>query len=80
MTSRTIKELDSVVLTIDLPEHGLRAGDIGTVVLIHREGAGYEVEFMTLEGETVAVTTLMADQVRAICRKEIAHVRPLELV
>ena len=75
-----IKELDSIVLTIDLPEYGLRAGDIGTVVLIHREGAGYEVEFVTLEGETIAVTTLLADQVRAICRQEIAHVRPLELV
>ena len=52
MKSRTIKEHDSVVLAIDLPKHGLRAGDIGTVVLIHREGAGYEVEFMTLAGET----------------------------
>ena len=75
-----IKELDRVVLTTDLPEHGLKQGDIGTVVLIHRGGAGYEVEFLTLDGETVAVTSLLASQVRAINRKEIAHVRPLELV
>lgn len=35
-----MRELDSVVLATDLPEHGLRAGDIGTVVLVHRDEAG----------------------------------------
>ena len=39
-----INELDDVILTCDLPEHGLSAGDIGTVVLVHRRAAGYEVE------------------------------------
>lgn len=75
-----IQELDRIVLTIDLPAHGLKQGDIGTVVLIHRDNVGYEVEFMTLDGETVAVVSLAASQVRPINRKEIAHVRPLELV
>lgn len=37
-----IAELDRVVLTADLPEHSLRAGDLGTVVLVHRGGEGYE--------------------------------------
>ena len=55
-----ISELDSVVLADDLPEHGLKRGDIGTVVLTHQGGAGYEVEFMTLDGETVAVVSLVA--------------------
>ncbi len=71
-------ELDSVVLTTDLPEHGLRAGDIGTVVLVHRGAAGYEVEFTTLGGETLAVVTLPAAQVRPVARREIAHVRVVE--
>lgn len=31
-----IHELDSVILTSDLPEHGLCAGDVGTDVLVHR--------------------------------------------
>jgi len=75
-----IQELDSVVLTIDLPEHGLKAGDIGTVVLVHRGGEGYEVEFMTLDGHTVAVVTLAATQVRPIGQSEIAHARPVESV
>ena len=70
-----IKELDSVVLTTDLPPHSLTKGDIGTVVLVHEEGKGYTVEFMTLAGTTVAVVTLAAAQVRPIARDEIAHVR-----
>lgn len=73
-----IAELDNVVLKTELPEHGLRQGDIGTVVLVHDNGAGYEVEFMTLEGETVAVVTLFANQVRPIGRREIANARELK--
>lgn len=61
-----IRELDEVVLMCDLPEQQLAAGDIGTVVLVHGEGRGYEVEFMTLDGETIAVSTLRADQVRRV--------------
>ena len=49
-----IKELDTIVLTIDLPEFGLHAGDLGTVVLV-RKHEWYEAEFVTLNGETVAV-------------------------
>lgn len=72
-----INELDEVVLTCDLPDNGLAAGDIGTVVLVHDEGKGYEVEFMTLDGDTVAVTTLRAEQVRAVQHDEIAHARSI---
>ena len=71
-----IKELDSVVLTRDLPRHGLKKGDVGTVVLAHKS-RGYEVEFMTLDGKTVAVASLPASQVRQVKRREIAHARPL---
>lgn len=72
-----IEELEDVILTCDLPEYGLTRGDIGTVVLVHKKGKGYEVEFTTLSGETVAVVTLAADQVRASNAREIAHVRDL---
>ncbi len=70
-----ISELETVVLAVDLPEHGLEAGDIGTVVLEHGDGKGYEVEFVTLDGETVAVVSLFPSQVRPIGRGEIAHAR-----
>jgi len=48
-----------------------------TVVLVHDEGKGYEVEFMTLDGETIAVATLRAEQVRAVQHDEIAHARSI---
>lgn len=73
-----IKELDTVVLNTDLPEYGLEQGDIGTVVLVHENSKGYEVEFMTLDGETMGVVSLFPAQVRSIGRREIAHVRPIE--
>lgn len=72
-----IRELDEVVLAADIPDIGLEQGDLGTVVLVHDGGRGFEVEFVTLDGETVAVVTLLADQVRAINRHEIAHARPV---
>ncbi len=72
-----IAELDSVVLTVDVPEHRLRKGDVGTVVLMHA-AAGYEVEFVTLDGETVAVVSLTPEQIRPIALGEIAHVRAVE--
>jgi hypothetical protein len=70
-----IAELDTVALTRALPEHGLEAGDLGTVVMVHRGGDGFEVEFVTLAGETVAVETLPADAVRELRPDEIAHAR-----
>ncbi len=50
-----IKEHDRVVLTVDVPAEGLEAGDVGTVVHIYSGGVAYEVEFVTLEGNTAAV-------------------------
>lgn len=70
-----MQEHDLVVLTRALPEDRLEAGDVGTVVLIHRGAAGYEVEFTTLTGETVAVLTLPSDAVRPVRDREILHAR-----
>ena len=71
-----IEEFSHAILTVDVPEHGLRAGDVGTVVMVHEAGAGYTVEFMTLGGETVAVVTVPGDGVRPAGPDEIAHARP----
>jgi hypothetical protein len=70
-----IDELDLVVLKRDLPNEGLTAGDVGTVVLVHQQGGGYEVEFATLAGETVAVVTLDNSEVRPVRGREIGHAR-----
>ena len=70
-----INEHDCVVLMSDLPDAGLRAGDVGAVVHVHGDGTAYEVEFTTLTGETVGVVTVLASQLRPVSRHDISHVR-----
>ena len=52
---------------------------VGIVVEIYDNQEGYEVEFITKEGKTVAVITLEAHEVRPIGKKDMLHVRELEL-
>jgi len=64
-----IKELDTVVLTHDIAEHGLKRGDVGAVVhcygdLRSEQNVAYEVEFVNDEGTTVALLTLNPDDIR----------------
>ena len=72
-----IKELDTIVLSHDVEKYGLKQGDIGAVVHIYGTEATYEVEFVTGEGETVAVLTLTSNDVRPMREGEILHVREL---
>jgi len=72
-----INEHDRVVVTDDLPEHGVVAGDIGVVVLIHGDHVGYELEFFTADGHTRTVATLHAGQVRPVSNRDVLHVRAL---
>ena len=74
---KPIKELDCVALTCDLPEHRLRCGDVGTAVMVHRVGEGFEVEFVGYDGHTVALVTLDRAQVRPLEAADIPHVRSL---
>ena len=68
-------EHERVVLTRDLPEHGLQAGDVGTVVHVYDGGLAFEIEFMTLTGKTMAVVTVPAEQTRTAQEDEITHAR-----
>lgn len=70
-----ISEHDQVVVIEDLTELPVRAGDIGTVVHVYEAAKAYEVEFISLVGQTVGVATLPASKVRAILDGEIAHAR-----
>jgi hypothetical protein len=72
-----IREHDCIVLTEDIPAEGLQAGDVGTVVHIHADRAAYEVEFMTLTGQTLAVATILPKQLRPVGRHDLTHVRQL---
>jgi hypothetical protein len=68
-------ELDVVVLTEALPEHGLEKGDVGTVVHVLRQEEAYEVEFVTLKGITAALVTLAPSQFRSVEQRDMLHVR-----
>ncbi len=70
------KELDTVVLGRDLPEHGLRRGDLGAVVQVY-EPDGLEVEFVTASGRTQALLTLRVDDVREARDEDLISVRTL---
>ena len=71
-----IKILDTVVLEKDIPENGLRRGDIGAVVEVY-EPDGVEVEFVTGAGTTQALLTLSISDIRLMRGSEILTVRPL---
>jgi hypothetical protein len=68
-----IKELDVVALTCDLPEHRMTRCDVGTAVMVHSDGAAYEVEFVGYDGHTVALLTLNSNQVRPLQTNDIPH-------
>ena len=72
-----INELDTIVLSHDVEPYGLEKGDIGAVVHVYKDEAAYEVEFVTGEGETVAVLTLTLEDIRPMSEREILHVREL---
>ena len=72
-----MKEHDRIVLQSGVPAEGLKAGDLGTVVHVYRDGQAFEVEFVMLDGQTAAVVTLEAKQVRPVKPREIAHARQL---
>ena len=70
------KLLDTVVLTHDIPEAGLRRGDLGAIVELHSP-ASMEVEFVAASGKTQALLTLESRDVREVGDKDVLAVRSL---
>lgn len=72
-----IPEFAPAVLLRAFPEHALVPGDVGTVVHVHNNGEGYEVEFIDAFGNTITVLTVEAADIRELQRTEqaIHHVR-----
>lgn len=75
-----LQELDRVFLLADIPEVGLHAGDVGTIVLATLGNPVYEVEFVDYSGETRALLPLHENQIRPIQAQQLPHVRPLQVV
>jgi uncharacterized protein DUF4926 len=71
----TYQLLDTIVLDRDVPEHGLRKGDLGAIVEVYEPDA-FEVEFVTASGRTAALLTLNARDVRPVADDDLVSVRP----
>jgi Domain of unknown function (DUF4926) len=71
------KELDTVVLNRDVPEQGLRRGDLGAVVQIYGADA-IDVEFVTASGRTQALVTLTTGDIRSVSDEDLLSVRTLK--
>lgn len=71
----SLRTLDVVVLNDDLPAHGLKKGDLGTVVDVYAPDA-LEVEFVTASGKTQALVTLSPSMLRDVADDDLVTVRP----
>ncbi len=71
----TLRPLDVVVLTHDLPAHGLRSGDLGAVVEVYAPDA-LGVEFVAASGRTRALVTLQPADLRQVGDDDLVAVRP----
>jgi len=76
------REHEQIVLTADISgDEGeeLASGDVGVVVHIHPGNEAYVVEFLTLDGDTAAVATVLPSQARSVTSKDITHARRVEI-
>ncbi len=70
-----IQELDAVISLKGIPVHGLVKGDMGAVLMVHDCGKAFEVEFVTLAGDTLGILTLTANEIRPVSASDIPHKR-----
>ena len=70
-------EHDVIALTADISEDGLETGDVGTIVHVFPRGDAFVVEFMDSDGRTVAITDVLASQMRLASPEDTKHARKL---
>ncbi len=66
MTINSVKLLDVVALTVDLPEYNLWRGQVGTVVEMLAGGTAFEVEFSDRNGRTYESIGLRPNQIMVL--------------
>ncbi len=65
MTEEAFELLDVVALNADLPAHGLRRGQVGTIVELLAPGV-FEVEFSDNDGRAYASLALQAEKLMVL--------------
>ena len=74
------KEHDQIVITADVfGDEGeeLKSGDVGTIIHIHPNEEALVVEFMSLDGDTVAIATVLPSQARPVTNADFTHARTI---
>ncbi len=76
MNSGQLQLLDTVIVTTNLSEEGVLAGDLGTIVEVYIDPyPAYEVEFVNPNGTTRALMTLSPDQIRPLSDNDVLTTR-----
>ena len=72
--------LDTVIAAVNIPDQGVLAGDLGTIVEIYTAPQlAYEIEFVSPDGTTRALLTLSPEQVRRLAARDVITTRQLPL-
>lgn len=77
-----LHEHSRFVLTADVTgdeEEELKPGDVGVVIHIHPGGEAFVAEFVTLDGNTSVIATVLFSEARPVTDKDIVHARPMEI-
>ena len=75
-----LKQNETIVSTADvLGDDGeeLKTGDVGTIVHVHPGNEAVVVEFMSLDGTTVAIATVLSSETRPVRISDITHARTI---
>ena len=78
MLQDSIKLLDVVALVIDLPQHGLLRGQVGTVVEALAGGSAFEIEFSDRSGRTYESLGLRPEQLMVLRFEPVASSDDIE--
>ena len=76
------KEHEQIVLTAEvLGDEGeaLKPGDVGTLIHIHSDEEAAVVEFLSLDGGTVALATVLPSQMRPVTGADLTHARTVTM-
>ena len=72
----TFQLLETVIATVDVPEYGIVAGDVGTIADAYTQGSlAYAVEFASADGSTRVSAPLAPAQLRRPTQADVLTTR-----
>lgn len=76
MNDRQLDLLETVIVTVDLPDDDVPAGDLGAIVEVYSSPElAYEVEFVNPDGTTRALLTLSPEDIRPLAANDVLTTR-----